>query len=159
MGGIIHHHPISPLALVKIKPCHYVCEVSPELFSVTIIVFCFFCRVQHDSLYLESCCQPQQVLLTAGSKQQQCCQACCRHRGSLKSLLSRRKVASPKATTLAHSHTNDRYLSTPKRKERVKRQRVNLKEQRRRIRKIETDGEETDRGGGRGGRERERDSA
>ena len=77
-----------------------------------------------------------EVLLTAGSKQQQCCRACCRHRGSLRSLLSRRKVASPKATTLAHSHTNDRYLSTPKRKEKVKRQRVNLKEQRRRIRKL-----------------------
>ena len=77
-----------------------------------------------------------EVLLTAGSKQQQCCRACCRHRGSLRSLLSRRKVASPKTTTLAHSHTNDRYLSTPKRKEKVKRQRVNLKEQRRRIRKL-----------------------
>ena len=77
-----------------------------------------------------------EILLAAGSEQQQCCKACSRHRSSLRSLLSRSKLVSPKAATLPHSHTNDRYLATPKMKKKMRQQRMELKEQRRKVRKL-----------------------
>ena len=57
-----------------------------------------------------------EVLLPAETQQQKCCKACKRYRNTLR------------------SHRNDRYLSTPKQKAKVKMQRVALKEEQRRVR-------------------------
>ena len=77
-----------------------------------------------------------EVLLPAGTEQPKCCKACRRYRNTLRSLLFRSRRAVPKAGRILHHHTNDRYLSTPKQKAKVKMQRVALKEERRRVRKL-----------------------
>ena len=77
-----------------------------------------------------------EVLLPAGTEQEKCCKACRRYRNTLRSLLFRSKGASPKAGSILHHHTNDRYLSNTKAEGKGKMQRVALKEERRRVRKL-----------------------
>ena len=77
-----------------------------------------------------------EVLLPAGTEQQKCCKACRCYRNTFRSLLFRSRRAVPKAGRILHHHTNDWYLSTPKQKAKVKMQRVALKEEQRRVRKL-----------------------